>query len=69
MADQTALEHLLADDESLVLIIAALGEYRSLLRDNHETAVSVEERAYFVRQIATVNEILCSLGVEDSPNL
>lgn len=66
MVDQAAVERLLADDERLVLIIGALGEYRSLLRDNHETAVSVEERAYFVRQIAMVDEILCSLDAEDS---
>ncbi|WP_279072731.1 hypothetical protein [Microbacterium lacticum] len=66
MADHTALEHFLADDESLVLIIAALGEYRSLLRDNQETAVSDAEHAYFIRLIAMVDGILCSLGAEDS---
>lgn len=68
MTDPAAVERLLTDDESLVLIVGALGEYRSLLRDNHETAVSAEERAYFVQQIAMVNEILRSLRVEDSQN-
>ena len=66
MADHTALEHFLADDESLVLIIAALGEYRSLLRDNQETAVSDAEHAHFIRLIAMVDGSLCSLGAEDS---
>lgn len=64
MMDTTSFARLLADEDMFALVFEALDTYRSLMRANEDTAVSIAESEYFSSVIANLGELLRALEAE-----
>lgn len=62
--DTKRFAHLLSDDDMFALVVEALDAYRSQMRANEDTAVSILEAEYFSWVIANLGELLRALYAE-----